>query len=111
MSITQYGLVIDQKKYVLVKESTVDYAVDMLTTDAQLYQMFSDLYRLNQLAEEHVYLIAFTSKFWVLGVFEVSHGTGSFSLLQLREVFMQLLLADASFLQASITIHPATVYL
>lgn len=96
MRITKYGLVIDQQRYTLVKESTVNYAADALTNDGQICQMFNDLYKLNQLAEEHVYLVAFTNKGRPLGVFEVSHGTGNSSLLQPREVFMRLLLAGAS---------------
>lgn len=96
MRITKYGLMIDQQRYTLIKESAVNYAADELTTDTQLWQMFNDLYKLNQLAEEHVYLVAFTNKGRPLGVFEVSHGSGSASFLQPREVFMRLLLAGAS---------------
>ncbi len=96
MRIIKYGLMIDQQRYTLIKESAVNYAADALTTDTQLCQMFNDLYKLNQLAEEHVYLVAFTNKGRPLGVFEVSHGSGSASLLQPREVFMRLLLAGAS---------------
>lgn len=96
MRITKYGLVIDRQRYTLVKESAVNYAADVLTTDSQICQMFNDLYKLNQLAEEHVFLAAFTIKGRPLGVFEVSHGTGNCSLLQPREVFIRLLLAGAS---------------
>lgn len=96
MRITKYGLMIDQQRYTLIKESAVNYAADALTTDIQLCQMFNDLYKLNQLAEKHVYLVAFTNKGRPLGVFEVSHGSGSASFLQPREVFMRLLLAGAS---------------
>ena len=77
MRIIKYGLMIGQQRYTLIKESAVNYAADALTTDTQLCQMFNDLYKLNQLAEEHVYLVAFTNKGRPLGVFEVSHGSGS----------------------------------
>ena len=51
---------------------------------------------MNQLAEEYVYMAALACKGKVLGVFEVSHGTGNSSFLRPREVFMRLLLAGAS---------------
>lgn len=96
MRITKYGLMIEQQRYTLVKESAVNYAADALTTDAQICKMFTDLYKLNQLAEEYVYMAALACKGKVLGIFEVSHGTGNSSLLRPREVFMRLLLAGAS---------------
>jgi hypothetical protein len=36
MRITKYGLMIDQQRYTLIKESAVNYAADELTTDTQL---------------------------------------------------------------------------
>lgn len=102
MRITKYGLMIEQQQYILVKESTANYAVDALDTAAKICQMFNALYKLNQLAEEYVYMVALTCKGKVLGVFEVSHGTGNSSFLRPREVFMRLLLAGAS---AFVVIH------
>ncbi|WP_160304520.1 JAB domain-containing protein [Otoolea muris] len=96
MRITKYGLITDQQRYFLIKESAVNYAVETLTTGSSLYKMLNDLYRLNQLAEEHIYLVGFTNRGRPLGVFEVSHGTGNVSLIQPREVFMRLLLVGAS---------------
>lgn len=96
MRITKYGLMIEQQQYMLVKESAVNYAADELDTAAKICKMFNDLYKLNQLAEEYVYMAALACKGKVLGVFEVSHGTGNSSFLRPREVFMRLLLAGAS---------------
>lgn len=96
MTIIKYGLMIEQQRYTLVKETAVNYVTDALTTDAQICQMFNDLYKLNQLAEEYAYMAALTCKGKMLGVFEVSHGTGNYSLLRPREVFMRLLLAGAN---------------
>lgn len=96
MRITKYGLMIEEQRYTLVKESAVNYTSDALTTAEQICQMFNDLYKLNHLAEEHAYMAALACKGKILGIFEVSHGTGNTSLLRPREVFMRLLLAGAS---------------
>lgn len=96
MRITRYRVETDQQRYMLVKESTVNYEADSLMTDEKLCRMFNDLYRLNRLAEEHVFLVAFSNKGKPMGIFEISHGTGNMSLVQPREVFIRLALIGAS---------------
>lgn len=58
--------------------------------------MLCTVFEADRQAEEHGYLIAMDVKNKPVGVFEISHGAASFSVLQTREVFIRLLLCGAS---------------
>ena len=47
-------------------------------------------------AEEYGYMVAFTSAFEVLGIFEISHGSINFSLLSPREIMIRAILSGAN---------------
>ena len=97
MRITKYRTELDSKRHnVLVKESAVNYACDKLNSPDAIVQMFNNIFDLNHMAEEYVYLAAFSTAYRVLGVFEVSHGTVSTTTASPREIFIRLLLSGAS---------------
>lgn len=97
MRITKYRTELDSKRHnVLVKESAVNYACDKLDTPSAIAQMFNSVFGLDHMAEEYVYLAAFTTTCRVLGVFEVSHGTVNTTPANPREIFIRLLLSGAS---------------
>lgn len=58
--------------------------------------MLNDLFHLDKLAEEYVYIIAMSKSCEPLGVFEVSHGSVCEAYLNPREVFVRLLLVGAA---------------
>ena len=97
MRITKYRTELDANRHnVLVKESAVNYACDSLNNPAAIATMFNSVFELDRMAEEYVYMTTFSSAFKVLGVFEISHGSVSASLISPREVFIRLLLSGAA---------------
>lgn len=96
MRITKYRTELDANRHnILVKESAVNYACDRLDSPSAITGMFNSVFGLNRMAEEYVYMTAFSSAFKVLGVFEISHGNVHASLIRPREVFIRLLLSGA----------------
>ncbi len=97
MRITKYRTELDADRHnVLVKESAVNYACDRLNTPDAIVQMFNNVFGLDHMAEEYMYLVAFSTAYKVLGVFEVSHGTVNLTFASPREIFIRLLLSGAS---------------
>lgn len=97
MRITKYKTGLDSFRHtVLIKESAINYAYDKLDNPASIVKMFNDVFSLNNMAEEYVYMAAFSTAYRVLGVFEVSHGTVSTTTANPREIFIRLLLSGAS---------------
>ncbi|MCI9079855.1 MAG: JAB domain-containing protein [Lachnospiraceae bacterium] len=97
MRITRYKTELDTARHnIIVKESAINYACDKLDSPGVIVKMFNDVFGLNKLAEEYVYLAAFSTAYKVLGVFEVSHGTVDITPANPREIFIRLLLSGAS---------------
>lgn len=97
MRITKYRARINSKRHnVLIKESAVNYVCERLDSPAVIVQMFNDIFSLSSMAEEHVYMVAFSTAYKILGVFEVSHGTVSTTLASPHEIFIRLLLSGTS---------------
>jgi len=80
---------------VLVKERGYNYNEDVLNTPIKISFFLNNLFSMNNLAEEYLYLISFNVKMKVLGVFEVFHGSVSQCLINPREIFIRLLLTGA----------------
>jgi DNA repair protein RadC len=57
--------------------------------------MMNNVFDMQNLAEEHLYMIACDSKQKVLGVFEISHGSVNASIVSPREIFIRALLCGA----------------
>lgn len=97
MRITKYKTELDTNRHnVLVKEYAVHYACDNLDSPSAIATMFNNVFGLNRMAEEYVYMAAFDTQFKVLGVFEISHGSVNASIIHPREVFIRLLLSGAT---------------
>lgn len=84
-----------EKENLLVKEKGINYP-DELDNPKKIIEMFNRLFRLDQKAEEYVYMLALNSKNKPLGVFEVSHGTVNYSVIAPREIYQRALLTGAS---------------
>lgn len=97
MRIDKMNTMLDEKYGVaLIKECGKNYAgLERLDSPRQIVQVMNDLFYLNKRAEEYVYLLAMTAKNRVIGVFEVSHGTGNTSLAGIREILIRSLLSGA----------------
>lgn len=73
-----------------------------------IVKMLNTHLHLKDRAEEYVYVIGFDSKMHPAGLFEISHGTVSCSVLSNREVFIRLLLCGAACF-IMVHNHPSTV--
>lgn len=99
MRITKYTTIINKESKLteLLKEKGLNYKTNntSLTNPRDIAKMMNDVFQLNKMAEEYVYMIAFDTKNKPIGVFEVSHGTINTSILRPREVFLKALLVGA----------------
>ena len=98
MKINTYNLIVD--KYtrhtsLQVKESYF-YGQNEFTSSEAIVILMKELFQLQKQADEYVYMLAFNAKMRLLGIFEVSHGTGNASLLDVRGVFMRALQIGAN---------------
>lgn len=97
MRITKYTTHLDSdRKPVLVKESSSNYPeVCKLNSPEKIYKMIDAVYNASVLTEEYMWMIALDAKCNPIGIFEVSHGIVSATLITPREIFMKLLLCGA----------------
>ena len=87
----------DDYKNVIVKEFAHNYTeVDSLTTPREIVKVMEDVFELHNMAEEHLYLLAMTTKCKPISFFEVSHGTATASLASPREILIRALLCGAT---------------
>lgn len=99
MRITKYTTVINKENKLteLLKEKGLNYKTSntRLTNPRDIAKMMNDVFQLNKMAEEYIYMIAFDTKNKPIGFFEISHGTINTSILRPREVFLKALLVGA----------------
>ena len=88
MRIQKSSIVLDDDfKNVLVKDFAKNYAgVDNLRSPSNIVQVMTDVFDLENQAEEYLYLICMTCKCKPISFFEVSHGTHNASLAGGREI-------------------------
>ena len=80
----------------LVKEKEVEYAKIMSTSAPEFVdQFFRDVFHMDMLPEEHLFILALASDNSILGVFEISRGTVNKSIVSPRELLQRLLLIGA----------------
>ena len=97
MQIGFYDTVVNSDCHtVLVKEKSVDYNAETLTTPASAVEMINQLTGLNVKGEENCYIAAFNTKSKPLGIFFLAKGTVNLCLVGPREVFMRALLIGAA---------------
>ena len=61
----------------------------------KIAEMMRIIYKANNLPEEYVWVAALSSKSKLIGMFEVSHGTATSSLINPKEIFSRLCLCGA----------------
>ena len=100
MEIKTYRtLLSEERQCILVKEKSRIYENvkdGILNEDRKIVEMLCNVYQLDRLPEEYVYLLCFNTKCKLLGVFELTHGTVCGSLISNREIFQKALLINAS---------------
>lgn len=85
----------EDNRTMLVKEKGVNYDAGELNSPEDIVLMMRRLLHVEQMAEEHCYMIAMNSSCKVLGVFFISKGTVNVSLVTPRELYIRALLAGA----------------
>lgn len=96
MRINFYNTMLSEdNRTILVKERGVNYGIGKICSPNDTVRMMKELLYLDKLAEEHCYMAALNSTCKIIGIFLISKGTVSSSLLSAREVYMRALLAGA----------------
>lgn len=97
MQISFYDTVVNSDYHtILIKEKTVDYHNETLTTPVAAVEMINQLTELNIKGEENCYIAALNTKSKPLGIFFLARGTVNLCLVGPREVFMRALLIGAA---------------
>lgn len=86
----------DDDRTILVKEKGINYETLNMNCPERISMMMQELLHMDELAEEHRYMIALNCSCRILGMFFLSKGTISASLLAPREVFMRAILIGAA---------------
>lgn len=96
MRLTLYRVELDEQHPILVKEKSYNYlGKENITSPDNAVRTVNDIFHLNKLAEEHVYMIAVDQRSKPIGMFCVSAGTVSMSICNPREIFIRALLCGA----------------
>ena len=98
MNINTYNLILDTetKHSSLQVKECYEYTNDYFTNAVSVYSLLTELFHMQEQADEYVYMLAFNNRMKLLGIFEVSHGIGNASLLDARGVFVRALQIAAS---------------
>lgn len=82
----------------LIKERACNYnnSTGNLNNPDSIVNLMNDVFHMNKLSEEYLYMIALNIKCHPIGFFEVSHGASSYSVCNPREIFNRLLLCGAN---------------
>ena len=86
----------DDSRTILVKERGINYESQKMNCPKEISQMLKTLLHMDELAEEHCYMIALNCSCRILGLFFLSKGTVSLSPVSPREIFMRALLIGAA---------------
>ena len=85
----------EDDRTMLVKEKGMNYDAEKLNSPESIVLMMRRLLHMEQMAEEHCYMIAMNSFCKVLGVFFISKGTVNVGLITPREIYIRALLSGA----------------
>lgn len=96
MKINFYDTKIRGNRTVLVKESSADYPAELPNSPESTVKMLNQLTSLDSRGEENCYIIALNTKNRPLGIFFLSKGTASLSIVGPRETFLRALLIGAT---------------
>lgn len=92
----QYGLLLnDERIPYLVKEREF-LCKEKLNSPEVVVQVVESMFSASKLPEEHVFVLATNTSGGIVGVFAVSHGSVSITVINPREAFIRLLLCGAA---------------
>ena len=95
MKVTKYNLKISDNLPKLAEEKSQVYLRDNISSPKDVVDLMSVAYRLEEMAEEYLYIVGVNMKGIVVGVFEISHGTVDTTISSPREIYIRMLLCGA----------------
>lgn len=99
MRITKYTTKINREtmRTELVKEKAVNYkAYKKLSNPQLIVNALNDLFDMQNMAEEYIYMLTLNTKSDITGIFEIAHGTIDSCITSPREIFNKALLVGAT---------------
>ena len=97
--VTIYDLIIDSSKQVKLKKNrNISFDVEKLRIDepGRAVEVFRRVFNIDNLTEEYVFLMCTDAEGDIKGMFEVSHGSISKALINIRGIFQRALLCNAT---------------
>lgn len=89
------AMLTDGGRTTLVKEKAVNYDAGKMNTPESVVMIMRGLLHMEQMAEEHCYMVALNSSYRIIGMFLLSKGTVNAALITPREVYIRALLVGA----------------
>lgn len=97
MRITKYSTLLNEDKIlIIVKERSKNYpSIRNLNSPEKIFNAMNEVFNASKQTEEHMWVMALTTKCKLIGFFELSHGTIDMTFVSPREIFMRLCLCGA----------------
>lgn len=87
--------IITEARIHLCKEREIPYVASVLTDAEKVAELMFNLFEMEYLADEYVYMLGFDAGCRLLGIVEISHGCACESICRPRELFQAALLMNA----------------
>lgn len=96
MEINKYSVAYEKpgRNLALIRDCVVHYDAHLNCAE-NIFEMMCDIFHADIMLDEHIWIIGLDNKLNCSGVFEVSHGEKTRSLVPVREIMRDLLMIDA----------------
>lgn len=99
MIIKKYTTKLNEKKHnILVEECSKEIKAHTMRFPSEIAAALNEAFGLQHLAEEYLYMLAYTINGSRIGVFETIHGSVNQSIASPREVYIRALLCGAGYI-------------
>lgn len=95
MELSFYDTRATDSHITLVKEKTVECLINRADRPLYAVELINSVTSINQMGEEHCYMVALDQKSMPLGIFFIAKGTVCQCIVGMREVYMRALLVGA----------------
>ena len=98
MRVVKYTSKLTEKQRVVLEKEVSVYCPEVdrkMNSPEKIVALATKYLKMQELAEEYMYMFCMNSKLEMTGVFEISHGNVNSSIVGAREVFQKALLANA----------------
>lgn len=97
MKIREYKLMRTENRHPILKIcNEMEYETDIFNSPYEIATLMVELYNMNELFIEYVYVLGFDFSNRILGIVELAHQTDTETITPLKEMFMSLLLMGAN---------------